>query len=388
MNKIRFGTMDIPENAINKIYVLKGRGEFEECILQDMLGHEYVLASGEYCDVYEYRDALMKVLGWTDKSVPAVPILIKEYKAVKNGEDFTITTNPDAGFSIPEYISSSEEVAMVDPSGNVTIVNTGYTEIDIYFTEPYRVLYKRIYLSVFPATPSINRTSREMVIHSTARVKMKEAPEFYSPEWVSTNGEIATVSHDGVIDALKVGTTKINGYYKLPYKVQVEEVSLKVSPSLIRMEETVRVGDKKTVVMPTIDGYTNPQWSSDRNDIIEVDTSSGLLTIKKVGNATITGAYLNPDKIEVKEIYFTVHPAEPDVNHTSKQAKVGESFQVNMLPIEGFSEPTWVSTNLDICYVNPQGNADAREAGSCTLQGFYTEPYTALVQEIDVDVQV
>lgn len=387
MNKIRIGKLDIPETAINKIYIANVKDDIEECILQDKLGREYSLASGEYCDVYEYRDAIIKTLGWVDKSVPPVPILKKEYKTVKNSEDFIIDAPSENGFSTPEYISSSEDVAMVDGSGNVTIVNTGYTEIDVYFTEPYRVIYKRIYLTVHPSAPLINKTNKEVIVHSYSSLQMKEIPEFYSPFWQSTNKDIATVTQDGIVDALKIGTTKINGYYRLPYYTQVEEVTLKVVPNLIKIKETVRVGDKKTVVMPTIDGYSNQQWSSDRNDIIEVDTSSGLLTIKKSGNATITGAYLTPDKIDVKQIYFTVHPAEPDVNHTSKQAKVGESFQVSMLPIEGFSSPTWVSTDMGICYVNPQGNADARKVGSCTLEGYYTEPYTALVQEIDIDVQ-
>lgn len=387
MNYIKLPNMYFPENGINKIYIKTNTNDIEEVILQDMIGHEYILANGDYCNVYEYVDALFKTLGWTDKSVPAVPIIKKEYRAIKNGEDFSMALASADGFSSPEYESSAEDVAMVDPSGNVTIVNTGYTELSLYFTQPYRALYKKIYLTVYPTIPSINRTNRDMVVNSTAKVTMKSVPEFYSPEWKSTNNEIASVDNSGIIDAKKVGTVKIQGYYNLPYKAQVEEVSVTVMPALIKMKETVRVGDIKTVVMPTIDGYTNTQWASDRNDIIEVDTSSGKLTIKKVGTAIITGAYLNPNKIDVKEITFTVHPAEPDVNHTSKQAKVGESFQVSMLPIEGFSEPTWVSSNLDICYVNPKGNADAREAGSCTLEGYYTVPYTALVQEIDVDVQ-
>ena len=120
--------------------------------------------------------------------------------------------------------------------------------------------------------------------------------------WQSSNSSVATVSSSGVVTAKSAGSATITASYTYKNKTYTQTCSVKVnavsvsSIAVSSSSATLNYGDTKTLSVTayynnntskTVSGAT---WKSSNTNVATVN-SSGVVTAKNAGTATITATY-------------------------------------------------------------------------------------------------
>lgn len=121
--------------------------------------------------------------------------------------------------------------------------------------------------------------------------------------WTSGNTDVATVTADGVVNAVGVGKTVINAkagsglstcdVIVTPVPVDVIGITLE-KPQVI-----MTIGDVETLefdITPLEATNKKVRWSSSNSDVVTVHKSTGEMTAKAFGDAVITVTTLNGEK--------------------------------------------------------------------------------------------
>lgn len=114
-------------------------------------------------------------------------------------------------------------------------------------------------------------------------------------KWTSLTPDIATVTEDGMMTGLKMGTAKVKAEttdgsnLSCVFEVQVtglpvSTISLPAESSIIKTESM----KLECSILPLASDNQKLQWSSNATDIASVDESTGVITAHKVGDAVIT----------------------------------------------------------------------------------------------------
>lgn len=309
MNYIKLGNIIFPEQSIAKFYIKNING-IDELMVQDFYGDSYQLANGLYCNVKEYLGSQLELLGWVDKSVPDIPFIQTETKTIKNMEEFTALVNIPSGFSEPEYKSNNELVAIVNPTnGEVSATGIGNCNIDIYFNKPFRTLVKRIYLTVIPEQPLVNKSTKEVHVGEIVKVIPKYIYGFSNTEWASDDTSIISVDNAGNLTIKETGTCTLKGYYSYPYRAQVEEITVTVNPAPPEIDNewiNVIVGTSHQGLMPENSIYSGTKWEViSGKDIVDVNVN-GAITGNKIGKAIVVGKFTKPYEIEAVRYQINV----------------------------------------------------------------------------------
>ena len=384
MNYVRIKQTDFPEHAICKIYVMKNiKTDKEDLYLQDINGNSYLLASGLYCDVVTYRDALYSLLGWSQKEVPDMPIVQYEYKTIKDTEEFSAVMENPAGYTEPEYVSTDHFIAGVEADGSVTGMGFGYCDIKIYYKKPVRALAKVIHLIVLPEQPQIVKSSHQIVIGNTDTIELRKIDGFSNPQWASSNTDIATISNSGVCKTRNEGTCLLSAYYSSPYKAKVAEVTLSVvpiAPSVKTETHTIKQGLLLQGHMPENTKFSGAEWSVKSGEGIVTVNQNGAIEGKKVGNAVVVGKYTKPYKTDAI-IYnitveqtpeeadiesITVNPEQIKVNTDAVVAVAFSKTPLGTATLEG-DEFTTVQDALDVHENVGHANITGAKVGTSTL---------------------
>lgn len=135
--------------------------------------------------------------------------------------------------------------------------------------------------------------------------------------WSSSNPEIATVSHSGLITAKGEGTTTItvttnDGQYTATCKVTVSVIHVSAI-SINKTSLDMTIGDSQQLsytITPSNAANKNITWSSSDESVAQV-SSTGKVTAKNKGTAVITvktsdGGYMATCEVNVKEPKLTV----------------------------------------------------------------------------------
>ena len=154
--------------------------------------------------------------------------------------------------------------------------------------------------TVQAASVKINKTKKTLYVGNTYNLKITGTKN--KVKWSTSNKKIATVSSKGKVTAKKKGTVTITakvGKKKYKCKITVK------TPSINKESKTLSIGEGYTL---KVNGVTSKiKWSSNNTKIATVN-SSGRVTAKKKGTATITakvGKKKYKCKITVKEISFS-----------------------------------------------------------------------------------
>lgn len=155
----------------------------------------------------------------TDQEMPVESVnLNKTTLSLVIGEMETLvaTINPDEANSDITWTSSDNEVASVDTSGKVTAVKAGTATITVSSVEnPDKKATCEVTVTPagVPVTGiSLNKTTLSLTIGKDETLTATIAPENASDKsvtWTSSDETIATVSTDGKVTAVKVGTATI-----------------------------------------------------------------------------------------------------------------------------------------------------------------------------------
>ena len=234
-----------------------------------------------------------------------------------------------------------------------------------------------ITLNTYSVTLSIGDTKQLSATISPSNATNK------SVTWSTSNSSVATVSSSGLVTAKSAGSATItcraddgSGKYAT-CDITVNSSTIYVTNiSLNKTSETMEVGDFLQLyetITPSNATNKSVTWSTSNSSVATV-SSSGLVTAKKEGSATITckakdgsGKYATCS-ITVKN--SVVYVTSISLNTPSATLAVGDTKQLTatISPSNATNKSvTWSTNNSSVATVSSSGLVIAKSEGSATI---------------------
>lgn len=229
---------------------------------------------------------------------------------------------------------------------------------------------------VIPATGiSLNKESTTIAKGGTEQLEAQLTPEGSNSAitWSSENEEVATVSEDGTVTGVEVGTTTItataNGHSdscEVTVNVPLEGIEITGTASTIKAGTTTQLSIRYIPEEAT--GTGTVEWSSEHEDIATVD-QNGLVTAIKDGTTTITakiGEISDTYEIRVQEVKMTGISIK---GSTMIHRGESETLEVTYEPADTTDDRTvnWSTSDPRIATVDGSGKVEAVGIGSAVI---------------------
>ncbi len=160
-------------------------------------------------------------------------------------------------------------------------------------------------------------------------VKADSASSISDVIWTSTKEDVATVSDDGLVTALDVGTTTIKakvGSKTLSCSVSVQptKITLKATKDTLKIDETAKV---TAVIEPA--GDWEIEWTSSNSNIVDVDDDRTITAIGTNNKSSATANIKAKVGSKSAQLKITVNAPQPGnvvLNEKNKKIQGGEKF--------------------------------------------------------------
>ena len=307
------------------------------------------------------------------------------------------------------WTTNNSSVASVS-NGVVTGLSTGTATIratteDGGYSATCTVTVKASTVSVQGVTLSANTLSIKVggTSNLTANISPSNATN-KNVTWSTNNSSVASVDN-GTITGLSAGTaiitvTTVDGSYSATCAVNVSVGVTGVSLSAHSL--TLKNGNTYTLgytITPNNATNKNVTWSTNNNAIVSV-SSTGLITAKSVGQASISvvttdGNFIDSCVVTVEEVVTTVSVTGVTLSANSLSMKVGETSNLtaNISPSNATNKNvTWSSNSTTVANVN-NGIVTANSAGQATIRvrtedGGYMDSCVVTVSAVSTTVNV
>ena len=213
--------------------------------------------------------------------------LDKTTVSLKKGETTTLkatVTPSNATNKTVTYTSSNKKVATVDSNGQVTAVGGGKATITAKAGGKTATCTVTVNVAQTGIKASGN-TTKTVSVGDTINLSVVKVPEDatdnYSITWTSSDTKIATVSSNGTVKALAVGTVEITAKannWTVVYKITIKE----------KIEESTTVQESTTIEESTSDETTEV-------DTTEETSYSETETTEKYSLVEPATDYINPN---------------------------------------------------------------------------------------------
>lgn len=330
--------------------------------------------------------------------VPLTSIsLDKENARIEKGTTTALTVlyNPEDTTDAKDVVwtSLNPSVATVDENGVVTALASGTAVIKAQVGDKTATCTVTVFV---PLTGIEIKEETELQKGQTETLTVTFLPEdtteMLTPTWTSSNPEVATVSADGTIQALKEGTATITvtvGSFVKTCQVTVKEIKLDSIEIDNQTEELVK---GKSVLLHVL---YNPENTTDNRDVIwtssdeevAIVTAEGLVIPKKAGVVTITAKV--GDK--VAEVTYTVKEiALKTIEIEAEQTTIKEGETVQLVIKYNPEDTTddksvvYLSSDDTIATVNENGIVTAHKAGKVVITAVAENGITS---QIEIEVQ-
>lgn len=267
------------------------------------------------------------------------------------------------------WSSSNTKIATVNSKGKVTAKKAGTVTI----TATVKAANKKATCKVTVKNPTVRLTSTSKTVYlgDTYTLKATVTPSSEKVTWSSSNTKVATVNSKGKITAKKEGTAtitaKIKGTsMKKTCKITVKKKSLKLSSDKV----SIYVGDTKTLrATPTPSGE-KILWTSSNTKVATVN-SSGKITAKKAGTATITAKIKDTNiKKTCKLTVKNVSAKKVTLSASTVSIRVGDTrtLTATISPSNTTNKSvTWSSSDTSVVTVSTAGKIKGKKAGTATI---------------------
>lgn len=223
-------------------------------------------------------------------------------------------------------------------------------------------------------TRSVDAMTVGQISQFVAEVTFDDETTSNDVVWSSDDDSIATVSADGAVKALKVGTVNITAAYgenlTASVNIQVYEASNNiVGIHLSKYMLVLRVDEDYTFEVSS--PYDVLEWTSSDGDVVDVNEQGELYALDE-GIATITASAINPETQEVASsasCLVSVIPADsatldqPSITYTSVNA-TAETLTVSLPDGVEAASYEWYSLYSDVASVDP----DDTDESKCVIQ--------------------
>ena len=284
------------------------------------------------------------------------------------------------------WSSSNEGIAVDDgvltAAGSASATITAYSAYEGIFDELDAFSVKAESVGI-AGNRSVTLLKGKPAKMSATVVSEPSIERFLAPVWSSSDSEKASVDGDGLVTGLSYGdafitaTSPVDGSKSDSVTVTVVEVlDVALSSSAVTMKsgETLPMAVMSSVsVLPDYEAFKGLRWSSDNDDVAEVDEHTGVVTAKGTGSAYITAtSELDPTQSEKCKVSVGVNIREV-VMETQSPANVrfGQSIDlsayVDVSPDEDtYKGISWESVDPDIASV-VDGTVTGNSLGSTSV---------------------
>lgn len=204
-------------------------------------------------------------------------------------------------------------------------------------------------------------------------------------KWKSLTPEIATITEDGTVTGLKMGTAKLQAVTtdgsNISKTFDVQVTGLPVSTISMPKEYTIvktENGKLEYSILPTASDNQTLKWSSNAPAIASVDETFGVITANKVGDAIITATATDGSGISTST---TIHvtPLKVDKvvlnNETLKVLwSTTETLTASVAPERADNKTLkWTSDNENIATVTQEGVVKGVNVGTANITATTTD---------------
>ena len=293
------------------------------------------------------------------------------------------TTNKSVTWS-----SSDNDIAIVDSEGLVKAISVGTVIITATSANGLTAQCK---ITVKPVTAcgiTLNVEEISLLVGQIDRLTATILPENTTDKtvvWSSDNEAVVTISTDGTITAVSVGTAIITatcGEVSTTCKVTVNPVEAS-SIVLSLHDVTMLVGSTRTLtakVFPENATYQKVLWQSSNPSIASID-NEGIITALQVGETTITASCGNISA-SCKVTVTPVLPSSIELNIKDMSLYIGQSEIIKAIvrPTNTtYPEIIWRSEDETIATVSENGNVTGIKEGVTTITAICGEVTAACI---------
>ena len=324
--------------------------------------------------------ALLSQLGATSMIAQAATLSSKKVTLIKDTKKTLKLSGAKGGVT---WSTSNKSIATVSSKGVVTAKSAGTATITATNKN------QKYTCTVIVEAPKLSNTKLTVKNGTTATLKLDGTTQ--TVKWSTSNKSIATVSSKGVVTAKKVGSVTISakvGGKTYKCKVNVQAVPVKLSNTSLSLEVGGTFDLKITGATGTV------KWSSNKTSVATV-SSSGKVTAKKAGTATITATVSGKKytckvtvKEKKKEKYGSVSGNITYLYNNFRGHVPDTNSDILLIPRDGTAKnmPTLSSyVNWDARLIKYEGNAykiygaKVDGMGTYTLQNIPTGDYLLVV---------
>ena len=368
-----------PDDATNKTVIWKSSDTSVATV--DTTGNITAVGSGSATIICQSEDS--GVFDYCNVSVyqPVTSVTLNTHEmTVRKGTIFWLnaTVGPDDAWNKTVVWSSSDEtVATVDQTGMVTAVAPG--ECVITATSADSAVVDRCTVVVTEPVDGISLNFTEATVYTGEKIVIIPTvtpvdADNKSVTYLSSDPSVATVDTNGIVTGVSGGSaiilvTTVERGLVASCKVTVYEfvtsVEIQDKTPYINKGVTRRL---KAIVRPDTATNTGVVWSSNRPDIISVD-SKGNITANGYGTAVITATAADGSGVYDTYTLTSVKPVEKvTVAPSSVTVLEGQSVDINatVTPSDAtFNEVDWTSSDDTIASVDFNGTITGKKAGIC-----------------------
>lgn len=337
-----------------------------------------------------------------DVKSPLVSISLNETeKQLNKGEtlQLNVTFNPDdttddktiSWTSTDDAVASVENGLVTAKSAGTAYIKASVGELEVTCKIDVKVPLEGI---------ELNKETTEILRRQEEKLQVKLNPEDATYEgdlvWTSSDETVATVDENGVITAIKAGTTTITvkaveGEEEFTDTCTVTVKEIPLNSITINMPDfDLGIGETQQLgifIEPedTTDDL-NLEWSSSNPEIVSVD-EKGLVTAISEGIATIT--VKSGDKESSVTVTSKIIPITSiSLEGTDTKALVGSpiNVRITVLPTNAtydIEDLKIISSNSDVITVNKDGTVIAKGLGKAVLT---VEAPNGVKSQVEIEV--
>ena len=197
-------------------------------------------------------------------------------------------------------------------------------------------------------------------------------------KWTSLTPDVATITEDGMMTGLKIGTAKVKAETtdgsNLSGVFEVQVIGLPVSTISMPAESSIVKTESMKLeysILPLASDNQKLKWSSNATYIASVDESTGVITAHKVGDAVITATATDGSGISAST---TIHVTPLKVSQIEMPKEMyllrslSKQIEVNIAPeLADNKTLKWTSDNEDVATVTQEGVVKGVNAGCANI---------------------
>lgn len=272
-----------------------------------------------------------------------------------------------------KWKTSNKKIAKVDKNGKVTALKTGTATI----TASIPGAKENFAVKVVKNPYELNFTSRTMMTGSSATLYVKNLsgiyPSFYQQEYSDSAG-LTTEGSTCVINAYEKGKTTVvasfsvymDGYWvnwSQNCTIKVLDTGISAQQFAIAKNTQKKLKLKNAGSADTIETIV---WSSSAPKVASIDKTTGTVTGKKTGKATITAAVTYKDGSR-KSYTSSMRVSDPKLKSNTVAMAVGGSCGIALKGTNAYSDIKWKSKKSSVVTVSPEGILTPKKMGSTTV---------------------